>query len=74
MNQVLNTLLRHSPEAREAVLNWIAAVIDRNKPRLKMQVDRMTVATNGFMLNFNAALLALCGPITDPNKSKVFVG
>jgi len=71
MNQVLNVLLRTSPESKEAVLNWISAVIERNKARLKMQVDRVVVASDGFMINFNAALLTLCNPITDPTNPKV---
>jgi len=71
MHQILLALLKSSPQSKEAVLNWIAAVIERNKPRLKMQVDRAIIASDGFFINFNMVLLALCKPIVDPANPKV---
>ena len=51
-------MLKHSTETKEAMLAYLALVLSKNEARAKMQVDRRTVATDGFMLNISAVLLA----------------
>jgi ubiquitin conjugation factor E4 B len=69
--EMLMAMLKSSPQAREATLDWLATTLERNKDRSKYQVDPLTIASDGFMVNLTAALLSLCGPIMDPSGSKL---
>jgi len=64
-------ILRGGPESRENLLKWIAHVLRLNKDRVKMQVDYLSVSTDGFILNLADVLLRLCAPFMDPAGSKI---
>ncbi|BFZ61767.1 Ubiquitin conjugation factor E4 [Saitoella coloradoensis] len=68
---ITNAVVRASPTAREAVLNWFARVINLNHKRRAMQVDPATIATDGFMLNVTAVLNKFCEPFMDLTHSKI---
>lgn len=68
---IVNTLVRSSPEARERVLDWFALTVNANHKRRAMRVDKTTVSSDGFMVNVNAVLDKLCEPFMDAQFSKL---
>ncbi|KAJ9607700.1 Ubiquitin conjugation factor E4 [Cladophialophora chaetospira] len=68
---IVNTLVRASPEARERVLDWFALVVNSNHKRRAMQVDKRTVSSDGFMINITTILDQLCEPFIDAQFSKI---
>lgn len=68
---IVNTLVRASPEARERVLDWFALVVNANHKRRAMRVDKTTVSSDGFMININTCLNQLCEPFVDAQFSKI---
>ncbi|KAI9361650.1 ubiquitin elongating factor core-domain-containing protein [Zopfochytrium polystomum] len=68
---LIMTIVKTGPECREAVLHFLSTAISLNHPRGRMQVDRKTVATDGFLYNVNKLCLKLCDPFLDPMFSKV---
>ncbi|KAJ3199319.1 hypothetical protein HDU67_002909, partial [Dinochytrium kinnereticum] len=64
-------IIKTSPDAREAVLNFISKAIELNYARGKMQVDRTQISTDGFMFNLYKLTLKLTDPVIDPNFSKI---
>ena len=68
---IINTLIRSSPEARERVLDWFALVINANHKRRAMRVDKKTVSSDGFMVNITTILDQLCEPFMDAQFSKM---
>ncbi|KAF8895484.1 ubiquitin conjugation factor E4 [Infundibulicybe gibba] len=69
--QIFNTLVRASPESREAVLQYFARVISLNVRRAGMQVEPETVATDSFMVNLQTVLLRFAEPFMDANYTKL---
>ena len=69
--QVFNTLVRNSPQSREAVLQYFSRVVSLNVKRGGMQVDFDTVASDGFMINLQIILLRFAEPFMDAKYSKV---
>ncbi len=56
-------------EAREPVLDYVANILDLNVARLRMNPDRVTTSSDGFLLNLFSCLLQLCSPfLNDPKK------
>lgn len=68
---IVNTLVRSSPEARERVLDWFALVVNSNHKRRAMRIDKTTVSSDGFMINVNTVLDQLCEPFMDAQFSKI---
>ncbi|KAI0769012.1 ubiquitin conjugation factor E4 [Trametes elegans] len=69
--QIFNSLVRASPEAREAVLQYFARAININRKRAGMQVDPATVSSDCFIMNLQIMLLMFCEPFMDANYSKM---
>ncbi|RDB17892.1 Ubiquitin conjugation factor E4 [Hypsizygus marmoreus] len=69
--QIFNTLVRASPESREAVLQYFARVITLNVKRAGMQVEPDTVASDSFMVNLQSVLLRFAEPFMDANYTKM---
>jgi len=69
--QVFNSLVRASPESREAVLQYFARVINLNVKRAGLQVGEDTIATDSFMVNLQTVLYRLAEPFMDANYTKV---
>ena len=68
---IVNTLVRSSPEAKERVLDWFALTVNANHKRRAMRVDKTTVSSDGFMVNVNSVLDKLCEPFMDAQFSKM---
>ncbi|EXJ58547.1 ubiquitin conjugation factor E4 B [Cladophialophora yegresii CBS 114405] len=68
---IVNTLVRASPEARDRVLDWFALVVNSNHKRRAIQVDKKTVSSDGFMINVTTVLDQLCEPFMDAQFSKM---
>jgi ubiquitin conjugation factor E4 B len=68
--QIFNTLVRASPESREAVLQYFARVIGLNVKRAGLQVSEDTIATDSFMVNLQSVLYRLAEPFMDANYTK----
>ncbi|KAL2809946.1 ubiquitin elongating factor core-domain-containing protein [Aspergillus granulosus] len=68
---VMNHLVRASPEARNRTLDWFAAALNINHKIRAMQVDPNTVASDGFMFNLTTCLDQLCQPFMDANFTKI---
>uniref|UniRef100_A0A8C9SBI1 Ubiquitin conjugation factor E4 B n=1 Tax=Scleropages formosus TaxID=113540 RepID=A0A8C9SBI1_SCLFO len=68
--KILHSVLLNG-ETREAALNYMAAVVNRNVRKAQMQTDDKLVSTDGFMLNFLWVLQQLSMKIkletVDPN-------
>lgn len=69
--QIFNTLVRASPESREAVLQYFARVISLNIKRAGMQVEPETVSSDSFMVNLQGVLLRFAEPFMDANYTKM---
>ncbi|KAG1751124.1 ubiquitin elongating factor core-domain-containing protein [Suillus lakei] len=69
--QIFNTLVRTSPEARERVLEYFAAVVRLNVKRAGMQVEPDTVASDSFMVNLQSVLLRFAEPFMDARYTKM---
>ncbi|OBZ71580.1 Ubiquitin conjugation factor E4 [Grifola frondosa] len=69
--QIFNTLVRASPESREAVLQYFSHAINLNRKRAGMQVDPDTVASDCFTMNLQTILLRFCEPFMDSSYSKM---
>ncbi|KAF8340032.1 ubiquitin elongating factor core-domain-containing protein, partial [Amanita rubescens] len=69
--QIFNTLVRASPEAQDAVLQYFARIISLNVKRAGMQVDPNTVSSDSFMLNILSVLLRFAEPFMDANYTKM---
>ena len=70
--QMVMAIVKASPEAKEAVLQWFASVLHMNEDRAKMHIaDRTKISTEGFMSNILAVLLRLCDPIMDFGYTKI---
>ncbi|KDQ11048.1 hypothetical protein BOTBODRAFT_35587 [Botryobasidium botryosum FD-172 SS1] len=68
---ILNAVVRASPASREDALDYLARVVQINVKRGGMQVDPDTVASDGFMINLQTALLRLANPFMDAKFSKI---
>ncbi|KAL3468330.1 ubiquitin elongating factor core-domain-containing protein [Aspergillus heterothallicus] len=68
---VMNHLVRASPEARNRILDWFATALNINHKIRAMQVDPNTVASDGFMFNITTCLDQLCQPFMDANFTKI---
>jgi len=64
-------LLKASPETKEGVLEWISVVLNRNVERTRIQADRRSMSSDGFMLNLSAVLLSFCVPFISPASPKL---
>ncbi|KAF8645185.1 hypothetical protein AX16_008012 [Volvariella volvacea WC 439] len=69
--QIFNTLVRASPESREAVLKWFERIIALNSKRAGLQVDPDTVSSDSFMVNIQSILLRFAEPFMDAHYSKM---
>ncbi|EGN98229.1 hypothetical protein SERLA73DRAFT_109617 [Serpula lacrymans var. lacrymans S7.3] len=69
--QIFNTLVRASPESREAVLQYFATAVNLNKRRSGMQVEAETVASDSFMVNLQSVLLRFAEPFMDARYTKI---
>ncbi|KAI9465596.1 ubiquitin elongating factor core-domain-containing protein [Lactarius psammicola] len=69
--QIFNSIVRASPECREAVLAYFSRVISLNLKRAGLQVDPATVASDGFMTNAHLVLLRFAEPFMDAQYTKI---
>ncbi|KAL2867933.1 ubiquitin-ubiquitin ligase UFD2 [Aspergillus lucknowensis] len=68
---IMNHLVRASPDARNRVLDWFSAALNINHKIRAMQVDPNTIASDGFMFNITTCLDQLCEPFMDANFTKI---
>ncbi|ORX94013.1 hypothetical protein K493DRAFT_315713 [Basidiobolus meristosporus CBS 931.73] len=68
---IMNSIVRASPESRQSLLKYYAEVIKKNEKRAQMQVDRKTVSSDGYMTNLTTTLLKFCDPFLDAKSSKI---
>ncbi|KAG8684545.1 hypothetical protein FRC09_015315, partial [Ceratobasidium sp. 395] len=68
---VFNAIVRASPESREQVLHYFATALNINAKRAGAHVDPRTVASDGYMVNLQAALLRFAEPFLDAKFSKI---
>ncbi|KIK52087.1 hypothetical protein GYMLUDRAFT_50156 [Collybiopsis luxurians FD-317 M1] len=69
--QIFNTMVRASPSAREAVLQYFGRIVALNVKRAGLQVDPATVASDSFMVNIQTVLYRFAEPFMDANYSKI---
>jgi len=63
LHDIIMNLIK-SGETREAALCWIANALAANRGRTRIQVDRFSVSSEGFMLNLGSVMLRACQPFT----------
>ncbi|WVR06922.1 hypothetical protein IAU60_003958 [Kwoniella sp. DSM 27419] len=68
---ILNSIIRASPESREGVLDLFSTTLRLNEKRAGMRVDTRTVSSDGFMCNLQVILLKLFEPVMDAQYSKI---
>ena len=68
---IYNSIVRASPESREAVLNFFAFAVKLNARRAGMSVPVHTVSSDGYMSNLQYILLKLFEPVMDVSFSKI---
>ncbi|KAH9997987.1 ubiquitin elongating factor core-domain-containing protein [Russula vinacea] len=71
MFQIFNSIVRASPESREAVLAYFSRVISLNLRRTGLRVDPATVATDSFMTNVHLIVLRFAEPFMDAQYTKM---
>ncbi|KAK5937778.1 Ubiquitin conjugation factor E4 [Knufia obscura] len=71
LSEIVKPMVRASAEAKDAVLDWFALVINSNHKRQALQVDKTTVSSDGFMINVNTCLDQLAEPFIDATFSKI---
>ena len=70
--QICMSIIRSSPQARDALLDYMAYLLKINQGRTKMHIqDPKSVSTEGFMSNWYRVLLRLCDPLMDASISKL---
>jgi ubiquitin conjugation factor E4 B len=69
--QIFNSIVRASPEGREAVLAYFSRIISLNLKRTGLRVDPTTVATDSFMTNAHIILLRFAEPFMDAQYTKI---
>lgn len=65
-------LMLKNGDTKEAMLNWLAAVLESNIERAKMHPNVKKAATDGFMVNIAAVMLKLSEPFMDPGSGKAW--
>ena len=68
---IANAIVKTSKEARERILDWLAACVNLNHKRRALQVDKKAVSSDGFMINVTVCLDQLCEPFMDATFSKL---
>lgn len=71
LHQLLMLFLKNQ-DTREAALGWLAAALNANLERCKMQPDPAKSASDGFMVNLAGVLLRVCEPFLDPLSGKAW--
>lgn len=71
LTAIVTAFCKTSDQARSNLLEFFARIINANKKRMAINVDRTAVSPDGFMLNINAVLTKLCEPFMDASFSKV---
>jgi len=66
-HEVLLTLLK-ARETRDSVLDWIGAVVTRNKDRRRP--SDLSLCSEGFLINFVTVMLKLCEPFMNLENPK----
>ncbi|KAK5090159.1 Ubiquitin conjugation factor E4 [Lithohypha guttulata] len=68
---IVDPMVRASPQSRERLLDWFALAINLNHKRQAIRVDKKTVSSDGFMLNINTVLDRLSEPFIDARFTKI---
>ena len=69
LQDIVLTLLKSSPESKEAVLQWFSVVLNTNMERIRLRGDINNSSSDGFFLNLTAVLLLLCQPFIEKPAS-----
>uniref|UniRef100_A0A1D1Y3H5 Putative ubiquitin conjugation factor E4 n=1 Tax=Anthurium amnicola TaxID=1678845 RepID=A0A1D1Y3H5_9ARAE len=69
LEEVLRTLLKNV-DTREAVLEYLAEMINKNISRSRIQVDPLSCASSGTFVTLGAVMLRLCEPFLDSTSLK----
>ncbi|CAA6662959.1 unnamed protein product [Spirodela intermedia] len=68
--EVLLALLKNV-DTREAVLEYLAEMINKNIARSRMRVDPLSSASSGTFVTLSAVMLRLCEPFLDATSQKI---
>ncbi|PBP19477.1 ubiquitin elongating factor core [Diplocarpon rosae] len=68
---IVNQIVRASPEARNKILDWFAYIVNSNHKRRALQPDATQLSSDGFLMNVTVILDGLCEPFMDTMFSKV---
>ncbi|KAH7407687.1 ubiquitin elongating factor core-domain-containing protein [Cadophora sp. MPI-SDFR-AT-0126] len=68
---IVNQLVRASPEAKNQTLQWFAYIVNSNHKRRAIRPDATQLSTDGFLMNVTVVLDGLCEPFMDAMFSKV---
>uniref|UniRef100_A0A6B2KXE7 RING-type E3 ubiquitin transferase n=1 Tax=Arcella intermedia TaxID=1963864 RepID=A0A6B2KXE7_9EUKA len=68
---LVTAVMESSVENGDRMLDWFGTAISRNKDRVKMNVDRITLCSDSFLANVTIVLLRLCQPFTQLSAQNV---
>ena len=59
-------------DAREPMIQWLAAAVESSAGRAKMGRNIRQLPSDAFCLTLNTVLLKLCDPFVDPSANKAW--
>lgn len=68
---IVNPIIKSGKVARERLLDWFAACVNKNHKRRALHPDQKTISSDGFMVNITACLDRLCEPFMNSTFSKI---
>eukprot|EP00011_Vannellida_sp_DIVA3-517-6-12_P012934 CAMPEP_0114624314 /NCGR_PEP_ID=MMETSP0168-20121206/10704_1 /TAXON_ID=95228 ORGANISM="Vannella sp., Strain DIVA3 517/6/12" /NCGR_SAMPLE_ID=MMETSP0168 /ASSEMBLY_ACC=CAM_ASM_000044 /LENGTH=1097 /DNA_ID=CAMNT_0001835587 /DNA_START=53 /DNA_END=3343 /DNA_ORIENTATION=- len=72
LHEVVKAVIKaDTVEGKEAVLQWVAHVLNSNAGLAKMHVAQDTTTNEGFLMNLCCVLLAFCRPFLDPKSERL---
>jgi ubiquitin conjugation factor E4 B len=71
--KICDAIVRSGPSGRRGMLDWFSAALGHNQKRKALQVDPVTVASDGFMINLVAVLNKFADPFVDIMAKRVYI-
>ncbi|KAI8591732.1 ubiquitin elongating factor core-domain-containing protein [Geranomyces variabilis] len=71
LHDIVMSIIKASPAAREGVLQYFATAVNINRKRGRMQVDPREVSSDGYIYNLMQVGLRLADPLMDLKYSKL---
>ena len=71
VHDILKMILKGGETCKDAVLTWMAFILESNAARTQMHVDRRKCSSDGLLINLCGVLLLFCEPFLKPDFKKM---